>query len=365
MYNILFYLSKFEFVFYLFILAIFFTIFSILLKNKYIKKLNLIFFGIFLSLSISELLFCITSCPILVKNRAEHIYKLDDLQLKTLRYLSILGVNDKIVFEDTNTNIDNIIKDKSKIVFDTKVQIYNNSFRYTKGNSNSDISIVFLGCSNTYGSGLNDNQTLPFYFSEKYNFDINVLNCSICGAGINIAYNIINSGVLNKLLINKKSQIKYFIYSAINEHIERSFRIACFDFSDDNFILENGKFVRAKEPLGFLKVIFKKSYIFHKFFIDFINKKNKVFHEQYFVERTIKMKNLAKEKYNAELIVILWPDIEEKIIEKLKKENINLIILDKKFYKEEYRIKNDGHPNEKANKEIAQILFDYINNDKS
>ena len=77
------------------------------------------------------------------------------------------------------------------------------------------------------------------------------------------------------------------------------------------------------------------------------------------------MKNIIKEKYDAELIIILWPDIKwpdikQKMVESLK--DIDIIALDKKFENEEYSIKNDGHPNWKANEEIAQILFDYINN---
>ena len=363
--EIIFYLSKFEFVFYLFILSILFILLSFLFKNNNLKKINLILFSILLSLSISEFVFCITNKPILVKGRHESIYKLNSLKLKRIRHLNILGVCNRIFSEDFNENVDDIIKDKSKIIFDNIIRMYDNTFRYTKRNNNSDTSIVFLGCSFTYGHGLNDNQTLPYCFSEKYNFNINVLNCAIGGMGINTAYNIINSGVLNKLLINNNSNVKYFIYSLINDHIERAFRTSSFNLSDDNYVLDDNKFVRTKEPFGILKIIFKKSYIFNKYLINIINDKNKDFHEQYFIDRTLKVRDLALEKYNAELIIVVWPEVEQKIIERLKEENINLIILDKKFNNNKYKIKNDGHPNEKANKEIAQILFDYINNNKS
>ena len=48
---------------------------------------------------------------------------------------------------------------------------------------------------------------------------------------------------------------------------------------------------------------------------------------------------------------------------KLKGTNLDLIALPDKFNSQEegYRIKIDGHPTAKANEEIAQILYNHIN----
>ena len=50
-------------------------------------------------------------------------------------------------------------------------------------------------------------------------------------------------------------------------------------------------------------------------------------------------------------------------IDKLKNTNLDLIFLDEKFSSHDkgYRIKNDSHPSAKANKEIAEILYNHIN----
>ena len=337
------YLSKIEFSFYLLICSFIFVFFAGIIKQKNIRLLLLSLFGITISLFLFEILFAI-HMPILV-SRKNNSFSIDNLDTETIKVRATIREIEK--------------NDKEQFIY-YQCKIYSNFFRYTESNLNSNDGFVFLGCSFTYGAGLYDKETLPYYFSQLYNFDKLVINCSMGGRGTNFAFNIMESDFVYKF--NKDVKIKYFIYSVIQDQINRNFNVSTFYLNDDNFILKNGNFIRAKEPLGFLKVIFKKSYIFHRFFIDFINNRNKEFYKQYFINTLIKMKNLAIEKYNAELIVVLWPDIEQQIIEKLKKENINTIVLNKKFEEREYKIIKDDHPNAKANKEIAQILFDYINN---
>ena len=337
------YLSKFEFSFYLLICSLVFVFFSDIIKQKNIKLLVLSLFGIMISLFLFEIFFAIYMPTIFC--RKNNSFNIDNLDTKTIKVRA------------SNTKREK--NDKEQFMY-YQCTTYSNLFRYTQSNLNSQDGFVFIGCSFTYGVGLDDKETLPYYFSQLYNFDKFVINCSMGGRGTNFAFNIMESDIVYKF--NKDVKIKYFIYSVIQDQIARNFNVSGFYLNDDNFILENGKFVRAKEPLGFLKVIFKESYIFHRFFIDFINNENKEFYKQYFIDTVIKMKKLALEKYNAELIVVLWPDIEQQIIEKLKKENINTIVLNKKFEEDEYKIVKDSHPNAKANKEIAKILFDYINN---
>ena len=103
----------------------------------------------------------------------------------------------------------------------------------------------------------------------------------------------------------------------IDDHIERNFKILNFNACTDNLILVDGKFSRIKEPFGIFIVVFKKSYIFNKTFLNLINTKNRTFHEQYLINSILKIKNIVKQKYDAQLIVILWPNVTNKIIENL------------------------------------------------
>ena len=353
------YLSKFYFAFIFFFISIIFILLAYFFKR--IKVINFILSGIFLALFIFEFTLASINPPLSDKNDLMNSIFFNNSSAKevtTIRHIK--EVSGK---EYQLKDITKIIQNNSDVVFDVIYTTYKNyRFRYTKGNKDSNTSIVFLGCSLVFGHGVNDNQTLPYYFSKKYDFKYNVLNFGISGTGTNLALNIINSTNLINKFIPKKSKIKYFIYTVIDDHIERNFKILNFNACTDNLILVDGKFSRIKEPFGIFIVVFKKSYIFNKTFLNLINTKNRTFHEQYLINSILKIKNIVKQKYDAQLIVILWPNVTNKIIENLKEKNINVIALDKKFENEEYSIKNDGHPNWKANEEIAQILFDYINN---
>lgn len=347
--------SKFYFAFILFFISITFILLAYFFKR--IKVINFILFGIFLALFIFEFTLASINPPLSDNGHIMNsifFNNSDAKEVTTIRHIKKVQGQEQYF---SNKDIK-----KSDVLFDVIYTTYKNyRFRYIKGNKDSNTSIVFLGCSFVFGYGVNDNQTLPYYFSKKYDFKYNVLNFGINGTGTNFALNIVNSTNLINKFMTKKSKIKYFIYTLIDFHIERNFRILEFDACTDNFILVDSKFSRIKEPFGIFKVIFKKSYIFKKTFLNLINTKNRNFHEQYLINSVLKIKNIVKQKYDAELIVICY-NLNQKIIEILKQKNINVIVLDKKFENEEYSIKNDGHPNWKANEEIAQILFDYINN---
>ena len=61
------YLSKFEFTFIFFSISVIFMFCSYFFKK--IKNINLVFFGVFLALTIFEAITCITNTPILIKGK--------------------------------------------------------------------------------------------------------------------------------------------------------------------------------------------------------------------------------------------------------------------------------------------------------
>ena len=356
------YLSKFYFAFIFFFISIIFILLAYFFKR--IKVINFILFGIFLALFIFEFTLASINIPLFDTMLFFEHYFINKQNSKVIALRHIKKASGQEQLFPTK-DINQLLLNNSDVLFDVIYTIYRNDpfvFRYTKGNKDSNTSIVFLGCSFVFGHGVNDNQTLPYYFSKKYDFKYNVLNFGIRGTGTNFALNIVNSPNLINKFISKQSRVKYFIYTIIYSHVDRNFR------TQNNYnccLLADGKLSRVQEPFGIFKVIFKKSYVFDKTFLNLINTKNRSFHEQYLINSVLQMKNIIKEKYDAELIIILWPDIKwpdikQKMVESLK--DIDIIALDKKFENEEYSIKNDGHPNWKANEEIAQILFDYINN---
>ena len=253
-------------------------------------------------------------------------------------------------------------------IFDVSYSIYNNDFRTTKCDTFSKETYVFLGCSFTLGCGLNDDETLPYYFSENFNFKNNVINCGVCGHSTNTSLNILNNAFFSPLIFNKQSNIKYFFYSLLSDHIYRNFRYGKIYGEDydasDGYLYKNKRWY-ISTLIGKIKYIFGRSYIFRKVFVPVIDEKFKQYYENYMIQSLEKMNEIIEEKYNSKLAVIIWEKewYSEYFIKKLKETKLDLIFLPEYFNSEKdgYRIRHDGHPTAKANKEIAEILYNHIN----
>lgn len=348
---------KYEFIFVVFFISLVFLYLSIVIKKKILKSFCLIVFGMLISVFIIELILsfnmgAISAMPVVKYS------KLEDLKTSKIRQVNMLNINDKMFF-DVNQPVN---KTGADIVFDTVLSVYSNGFRYTKGNIDSDEAYVFLGCSNIFGHGVNDNETLPYYFSQFYDFSKNVINCGQGGRGINTAINILQSNVLDSF-ITKDTKIKYFVYSMLDFHINRNFKIASYESANDNFVSENGEFKRVPQPFGIVKVVFARSFIFNKVFLNMIEEHNGIYYQDYMLKSLNKLNDIVEKKYKSKLIVMTWPKINQDFMDKLKKTKLNLILLPDSLNDKEYIILNDGHPNAKANKKISDILINHISTD--
>jgi hypothetical protein len=281
--------------------------------------------------------------------------KLTDLNIGKIRQVNILNVNDKMFF-----GVNQPININGDVVFDVVLSIYANGFRYTKGDIDSDEAYVFLGCSNTFGHGLSDNETLPYYFSQHFNFQKNIVNCGQGGRSINTAINILQSNVLNSF-IKEDTKIKYFVYSMLDAHINRNFKIASCEAANDNFLYKNGQLKRVPQPFGMFKIIFAKSFIFSKVFLNMIEEHNKMYYQDYMLKSFNKLNEIVEKKYKSKLIIMIWTQCNIDFIERLKKTKFHLIFLPEFLHSNEYEILKDGHPNAQANKKIADILIKHIN----
>jgi hypothetical protein len=184
------------------------------------------------------------------------------------------------------------------------------------------------------------------------------------GQSTNASLNIIKNDNF-KFLINNNSKIEHVFYSLFSDQIWRNFRYdgQC----TDGFVYKNNKWY-IPTIIGKIKYIFARSYIFRKVCVPIIDKEFKQYYENYLINSLKEINNIVKEKYNSKLTIIVWPDIEvwpdidDKFIIKLQGTKLDLIFLDEKFNSEDedYRIKYDRHPTAKANKEIAEILYNHI-----
>lgn len=264
------------------------------------------------------------------------------------------------VFDNESEKYRFLNEKKYNTLYDVSYSIFADGFRTTKCSKLGEEAYIFLGCSFVFGEGLNDNETLPYYFSKLMNFKVNVLNLGVIGKGINLTINILNNNVIYKY-VNKETK-KYFIYSLIDSHVIRSF-----DFDarsiNDNWIYKNNKWFETSsiQPFGYTALFFARSFIFRKIFLKIINEKNRNFHEEYLIENFKKIDNIIEKKYDAELIIIVWPCVEQKIIEDLTAAKFDLVILPRYLMYNKYKIKDDIHPSAQANEKIANMLYEHIN----
>ena len=170
------------------------------------------------------------------------------------------------------------------------------------------------------------------------------------------------TGDTNPFEIQETAKVKRFFYFLIRDHIYRNFRYECQSQTIDGYLYKNNKRY-VPTVIGKIKYIFARSYIFRKVFVPVIDEVFREYYEDYMIESLKEMNKITEEKYNSKLTIVVWPDsYGEKFIRKLKEANLDLIFLSEEFNSEEkgYKIKNEGHPTAKANKEVAEILYNHI-----
>ncbi len=259
-----------------------------------------------------------------------------------------------------NTEVQALRKDHDSIIYNVKYTIDKHKNRFCKCNKNAEDTYVFAGCSLIFGVGVEDNETLPYYFSKILNFRSNVINIGFPGGGIHTTLEKIESEDFQNLLKGKK--FKYLFYNLTEDH---PFRAYIGRFQDNVFRVKKDKLYLKEKNLILKSKFFDTMQFDRNFIILFKNLyKNK------FETLTIcLLKQLNKdisEKYNSKLIVFSYEDndIIKKIFKILRQNNIECLQIRFDHSSKEdgyYGIIGDGHPTANANKEIAEILFSYIN----
>jgi hypothetical protein len=127
---------------------------------------------------------------------------------------------------------------------------------------------LFFGCSFTFGEGLNDNETLPFYFSRQAH-DVHPYNFAFSGYGPNQMCEILGSQRINEE-IAEVSGILFYIF--IDEHISRAigsmyvFNLWCrkcpyFQLENDGSVQRHGNFSTGRPIRSFIYRLLGKSNI--------------------------------------------------------------------------------------------------------
>ncbi len=268
-------------------------------------------------------------------------------------------------------------------IYDVTYTINASARRATPVNENATIAILLLGCSFTFGDGLNDKETFGYKIAETLGQNYQVFNCGVGGYGAHQALAILE-GDLSYL---KKFKHIYVFYTAIEDHVMRNAGISSWDKRGPRYLFENGQLVRKGSfTENFPNNIFFSERAVHKFLQKSIafnyyfsrlqesfnpfnskEKRNKLFGA--IVDKSVQV---MKNKYpNSDFTVLLWDDKAEKALIDLPQSVHRIKVSDwlpkQNTTDETYIIIGDGHPNDLATtlmaKEIVNLIHSGSKND--
>jgi beta-glucanase (GH16 family) len=111
-------------------------------------------------------------------------------------------------------------------VYNAKYTIDRSGYRETSplsvNASDTASSIVFFGCSYTFGMGLSDYQTMPYIVQNYVKDRYKVYNLGVSGYGPNQMLSAIENNMLDSIV---KGKPRIFIFTAITDHINRVYAL--------------------------------------------------------------------------------------------------------------------------------------------
>jgi hypothetical protein len=109
---------------------------------------------------------------------------------------------------------------ENDLVFDVSYSTDSDGLRVSppwRGESDS-ASILFFGCSYTFGYGVNDNETVPYLVGLETDTRFRVYNFGLCGYGPHQMLASIEGGMVAEIVENEHG---FVIYTALIEHAWR------------------------------------------------------------------------------------------------------------------------------------------------
>ncbi len=286
------------------------------------------------------------------KHQTIHVKNKDTI----LGYQPLKGIQNHKLYKD------------GQLIFNKFYTISENNYRITPRINNLQIKdlINFFGGSITFGWGLDDDETLPFFF-QKYFKNSLINNYAISGYGAHQAYTQITK------INNMVGDINIFV--TFKNHIPRSSCKRDFSLGTPRYIIKDKKIYQKgfcgsinlgkfRLPEIILKII-KKSEI--KILIDKIYLRKFLFDKEGLdlYLNLINEINLFIKNQNKKFIIAYISEDDELdnlIIDYFEKNAINFVDLSLDKKNAENFIPNDGHPSKEANQKRAKILSEFIKN---
>lgn len=250
-----------------------------------------------------------------------------------------------------------------QLVYDAVYTISDRGVRVTKGDPNGD-TWLFMGGSVMFGEGVNDDETLPAYFSAALGYKANVINLGFHGYGPHQMLRSLETGRLRPLL---HGVVKQVIYEGIWSHPWRAAGHNSWDVFGPSYALSRDG-VTYTGPFhdrfgGFMTKVLNKSNFF-QFVLDRTLYRLDLTDED--IERYARIlersAQLAFEKYGAGFTVVYWDDDNgpsRRVLERLRKTALPLVLVSDVIPRGEWTeltLPGDPHPKPEAHRRLAAAL---------
>ncbi len=236
-------------------------------------------------------------------------------------------------------------------------------YRKSLNDSSNEKSIVFTGCSYTYGTGLEETETLPYLISKMTSRP--VYNLGLVSTAINHTISMLNLGIFEEK-VKQEPAVVIFIYSDF--HLRRLVMPnVTFEPNEYLYKIKNNELVKKRPPFIVSRFIIFSLIREHLYY--FLTKNNKQYLQ--YIKKLLKlhilsMNKILHDKYpNTKFIILVYHNspVFESIAEEFKKQGIIIIRINQDFGiqtdNEEYKLDN-SHPNALVIRLIAPKLYNEI-----
>jgi hypothetical protein len=255
-------------------------------------------------------------------------------------------------------------KTKGKhLVYDVAYTISDHGARVTKGDPNGD-TWFFMGDSNMFGEGVNDDETLPSFFSADLGYHANVVNLGFHGYG---PHQMLRSLETDRLRPFIHGAVRQVTYEGIWSHPWRAAGHDDWDAYGPSYALSrtgvtyagpfHGRFV------GFTLKVLEKSDFF-RFVLDHTLYRLEVSDDD--IERYARIlersAQLARSKYGAGFTVVYWDEDNEpsrRVLARLRKTDLSLVLVSDVIPRGEWaglELPGDPHPRPEVHQRLAAAL---------
>lgn len=285
---------------------------------------------------------------------------------------------------------------QNEVIYDAKYTIDANGFRVTPtGSLDSDgrRSVAFFGGSFTFGTGLEDSETLPYYFAETAS-DVQVKNFGFGGWGPHQMLLILQDRRLDTWL---STGAELVVYSCIPSHVFRAAGVAPFHREGPRYAVESGtvvlkgahKDIALLDPRDELSIrgcferALSRSQVWHIFEYPEGPEFRRYGREDYrdneielFLAIVSESKRIAQQRIGTKKFLVIYWDVSQtraraavdaRIISGLRNMNIEVIRVTEAIPDYIVNIENyilhemDVHPNARANQLIADHIANHVN----